>query len=540
MMQKKKAYLVWAILAVVCCVAPLSAQESERPWWHDRVFYQIFVRSFYDSDGDGVGDFRGILEKLDYLNDGDPSTTDDLGVTGLWLMPIFPSPTYHGYDVTDYYTVNPDYGTAEDFQALLTAAHARGIAVILDLVINHTADDHPWFIASRNRSGPYDEWYIWADEDPGYVGPWGAVAWHRGGDRYYYGVFESGMPDLNYNNPEVIDEMFNIAEYWLADVGVDGFRIDAAKHIVENGQIQENTPESRRILALLNTFSKRVNPDAFIVGELFNVPSFRVVPYLKEGAIDVAFDFALAEALLASVLSGNKRSLARQHDILLENYPQGQYAAFLTNHDQPRVATLLRGDDAANKVAATLLLTERGVPFLYYGEEIGMFGAKPDPRIRTPMQWTADETTAGFTSAPRPWEPLQEGVATRNVATQTDDPDSLLSHYRALIHLRNRYAALRTGDMSPVESSARQVYAFLRHDQTETLLVLVNLDDEAVDAYTLSMEGGPLSADASAALLLGTGEVASPAVTAEGGFADYTPIAPLPPHSSFIIRLGAG
>lgn len=538
-MRSIRLMLAVGFLWSACALAPLHAEESA-PWWRDRVFYEIFVRSFYDSDGDGIGDFRGILEKLDYLNDGDPSTTSDLGVTGLWLMPIFPSPTYHGYDVTDYYAVNPDYGTMDDFQALLSAAHERGIAIILDLVVNHTADDHPWFIASRNQTGPYDEWYIWAEEDPGYVGPWGAVAWHRGGDRYYYGVFESGMPDLNYNNPEVLDEMFNITEYWLGDIGVDGFRIDAAKHIVENGQIQENTPESRRILALLNTFAKRVNPDTFIVGELFNVPSFRIVPYLKEGSIDVAFDFALSEALLASVLSGNKRSLARQHEIVLEDYPHGQYAAFLTNHDQPRVATLLRGNHEANKVAATLLLTGTGVPFLYYGEEIGMFGAKPDERIRTPMQWTADAATGGFTSAARPWQPLQEGVTTINVAAQNADPLSLLNHYRALIHLRNAHSALRTGDMALVESSARQVYAFLRYDEAETLLVLVNLDEEPIADYTLDLARGPLAGDARAALVLGTGDAVAPSVTAEGGFASYTPVAELPPYSSFIIRLGEG
>ena len=178
--------------------------DSSLPWWNDRVFYEIFVRSFKDSNGDGVGDFAGLTASLDYLNDGDPTTTDDLGVTGVWLMPISPSPSYHGYDVTDYRAVNADYGTMEEFAAFLEAAHERGIAVLIDLVINHSSRDHPWFVASAAQDPDYADWYLWSDTDPGTTSPWsGGPLWHPRDDRFYYGLFWEGMPDLNLDNPAV-------------------------------------------------------------------------------------------------------------------------------------------------------------------------------------------------------------------------------------------------------------------------------------------------------------------------------------------------
>ncbi|HLF74078.1 MAG TPA: alpha-amylase family glycosyl hydrolase, partial [Anaerolineales bacterium] len=188
-------------------VTPSAAPSEHYPWWNNSVFYEIFVRSFYDSNGDGVGDFNGITEKLDYLNDGDPDTTSDLGITGIWLMPIFPSPSYHGYDVTDYYAVNPEYGTMEDFRRLLTEADRRGIRIIIDLVLNHTSDQHPWFrSAVSDRNSPYRDWYLWSDTQPGYGGPWGQTVWHSSPTGYYYGLFVDFMPDLNYDNPAVTDE----------------------------------------------------------------------------------------------------------------------------------------------------------------------------------------------------------------------------------------------------------------------------------------------------------------------------------------------
>ena len=209
------------------------------------------MRSFADGNGDGIGDFRGLTAKLDYLNDGNPATTNDLGVTGIWLMPIFDSPSYHGYDVIDYTKVEADYGTSADFAAFLAAAHKRGIKVILDLTLNHTSDQNPWFVASATGKGPYADWYIWSKTNPGYFGPDNQIVWHQLGnqDRWYYGIFSEHMPDLNLANPAVTAQMDAVAKHWLADVGVDGFRLDAAKYLVEDGQKQANTQSTLDWLA---------------------------------------------------------------------------------------------------------------------------------------------------------------------------------------------------------------------------------------------------------------------------------------------------
>ncbi len=209
------------------------------------MFYEVFVRSFADSDGDGIGDLRGLTDRLDYLNDGDPSTNDDLGVTGLWLMPIAGSPSYHGYDVTDYEAVEPDYGTAEDFRAFMAAAHERGIAVIVDLVLNHTSIDHPWFQDARTPGSEHDDWYVWSTTGVPFAGPGGRRIWHKDGDRWYYGFFWEGMPDLNVANPEVEAALDDVARFWLEDMGVDGFRLDAARHLIEDGDKTENSAEQR-------------------------------------------------------------------------------------------------------------------------------------------------------------------------------------------------------------------------------------------------------------------------------------------------------
>jgi pullulanase/glycogen debranching enzyme len=246
---------------------PPAAVQPEDPWWNDAVFYEVFVRSFQDSDGDGVGDINGLIERLDYLNDGDPETSDDLGVTGIWLMPIMESPSYHGYDVVDYTMIDEEYGTEEDFRRLIEEANARGIKVIVDLVMNHTGRDHPWFQESLDPDSAYRDWYVWADENPGFRGPQGQRVWHAAGDDYYYGLFWDGMPDLNYENPDVTAEMYEITRYWLEDMGVDGFRLDAIKHMIEDGANQQNTPATHAWLAEFYTFYKGVNPDAFSVGE---------------------------------------------------------------------------------------------------------------------------------------------------------------------------------------------------------------------------------------------------------------------------------
>ncbi|MBC8423105.1 hypothetical protein H8E07_03185, partial [bacterium] len=240
---------------------------GELHWWNDSVFYEILVRSFYDSDGDGIGDFQGLTQKLDYLNDGDPNTDTDLGVTGLWLMPINDSPSYHGYDAIDYRAINPDYGTMADFEAFLAAAHARGIKVIIDYVMNHCSNQHPWFVASAQNDPTYRDWFRWSPSDPGETGPWGQDVWHWHDSGFYYGLFWGGMPDLNYETPAVKTEMFDTATWWLDTIGVDGFRLDAVLYIDENyGQLQ-NTQETLQFWQDYTTHVKSVNPEVFSVGE---------------------------------------------------------------------------------------------------------------------------------------------------------------------------------------------------------------------------------------------------------------------------------
>ena len=355
-------------------------------WWNKTVFYELFVRSFYDSDGDGIGDFNGIIQKLDYLNDGDPETTDDLGISGIWLMPINPSPSYHGYDVTDYLDVNPEYGTLEEFKKFLDEAHARGIKVIIDLVLNHTSTQHPWFVeSSASTDNPYRDYYIWADPPPSYKSPWGADVWHSIDTGSYYGIFWGGMPDLNYSNPAVTTEAQEIIRFWLEDVGVDGFRLDAIKHLIENGEMQENTEATHVWWEGFYDYYTSINPEAFTVGEAWTNTA-EVVRYIGD-EMNIAFEFDTAGAIITSARTETNRAVQSAHELVLESYPPHQYATFLTNHDQSRVMSELRRRDDRAKTAASLLLTGPGVPFLYYGEEIGQAGHKPDENIRTPMQW---------------------------------------------------------------------------------------------------------------------------------------------------------
>ncbi len=511
-----------------------SQEASEQFWWNDAVFYQIFVRSFYDSDGDGTGDLNGVIEKLDYLNDGDPSTTDDLGVTGIWLMPITQSPSYHGYDVTDYYTVERDYGTNEDFQRLVEEAHERGIRVIVDLVMNHTSSQHPWFAEARNdKDSPTRDYYVWSEDDPGYKSPWGSRVWHRVPSGYYYGIFWEGMPDLNYENPQVTAEMREVIRFWLEEMGADGFRLDGVKHIIEDGRIQENTAATHEWLQEFYSFYKDVEPEAITVGEVWS-PTSKVVEYVGD-QVDVAFEFDTAEAMLNSANYEDRNLVLRAHRLIADRYPLNQFATFLTNHDQNRVMSQLAEDADHAKTAASLLLTGPGVPFIYYGEEIGQVGKKPDENIRTPMQWTGGEN-AGFTSGLRSWQAPQSNYPDVNVDVQSDDVDSLLNHYRGLIRARSEHEALRSGDWREVQVKDRSIYAFLRDSDQETLLVLINLGSEPVSEYDLSLEEGPLSESSASEILTGIA-VSSPVLNARGGFDDYRPLGELAAYSTTIVQL---
>jgi len=495
----------------------------------------VFVRSFADSDGDGIGDLRGLTGRLDDLNDGDPLTTDDLGVTALWLMPIAESPSYHGYDVTDYKKVEADYGTAEDFHTLMTAAHERGIDVIVDLVLNHTSIEHPWFQDARIPGSAHDDWYVWSTEPPPFAGPGGQRVWHKEGDRWYYAYFWEGMPDLNLTNPDVTAALDGVARFWLDDMGVDGFRLDAARHLIEDGKRLENTPATFTWLKDFRSRMKIDHPNALILGEVYDA-TLMSSRYVREGSLDLTFDFGLAGATIGAIRSGDGASLRAAQQEVADSYPAAGLATFLANHDQNRVADQLGSDVGAEKLAASLLLTGQGVPFVYYGEEIGMTGHKPDERIRTPMRWDTSELAAGFSSG-RPWESLSDDPVGTDVATESSDPTSLLATYRALIHLRAEHAALSRGDWTPIDTSEPAVHAYLRQADGESVIVLANLGDEPVDDVALSLKAGLLCGSPAAEALLGPDEVRPPTITPTGGLDGYVPVDRLGARETLAIEL---
>lgn len=272
------------------------------------------MRSFADSNGDGVGDLKGIIARLDQLNDGNPATTSDLGITGLWLMPIMPSPSYHGYDVTDYRSVRTQYGSLADLRALVAAAHQRGIAVILDVPLNHTSDQDPWFKSSRKPGSKYADWYVWANSP-------GGSNWFPDGKRYYYAAFGADLPDLNLANPAVTAEVTADAKFWLGEVGVDGFRLDAAKYMIEDGATTENTPETHAWLHDFRVSVEQTDPGALLVGEVWDASpvSASYVP----NDLDMTFDFGLSSAYLDAAGTGNGGGLSRVLAKVTSLYPSG-------------------------------------------------------------------------------------------------------------------------------------------------------------------------------------------------------------------------
>jgi alpha-amylase len=509
------------------------------PWWQDGVFYEVFVRSFADANGDGIGDLDGLTAHLDYLNDGDPSTTTDLGVDALWLMPVAEAASYHGYDVIDYRKVERDYGTSTAFRRLVTAAHQRGIRVIVDLVVNHTSNRNPWFVDAL-AGGSHRDWYIWSDSDPGWPGPVGGNPWHPSDAGFYYGVFSDRMPDLNLANPAVTSEIDSIARFWLTDMGVDGFRMDAVPYLVEDGRgAQINTPETYAWLAAFRDTVHATKADAMDVGEVWQSRAISS-KYVADGSLDMAFDFGIGPAILTAVQAGDATTLVVNEAEVADRYARGTAGTFLTNHDQVRAMSVLKGDVAAAKQAAAVLLTGPGVPFLYYGEELGLTGEKPDEQIRRPFPWTAAAPGFGFTSG-TPWEPFGDGAAFTNVATEASDPGSLLATYRELIRLREDHPALRDGDFVRVTTSSSSVAAGLRDGSGETLLVIENLRDVPAAGLSLALEGGLCGQPAAEVVYPSSlaGPIAGPTLDGVGGFRGYVPVPTLPARATVVISLAS-
>jgi len=523
-------------------VSSAAAQdEVEGADWRDgAVCYEIFVRSFYDSDGDGVGDLEGLIRKLDYVNDGIPSTESDLGARCIWLMPINPATSYHGYDVTDYYHVDPRYGTNADFARLIEEAHRRGIRVLLDLVINHTSSEHPFFKhAMLYPDSPYRDWYRWSDT-PGPSNEWGDNNWHRAPDRdeYYYGFFSHTMPDLNWETAAVRDEMKRVATYWLEEMGVDGFRLDAVRHLMEDDTGHTtNVPRTHDMMREYAAQIRAVRADAFTIGEVFDSTDALLAYYPDQ--LDAYFAFEVSEAILEAVSTGTSTGLIEAVLRLQNSVPNDRWSPFLRNHDQTRTMTWLGGDVRRAKLAASLLFTLPGIPFVYYGEEIGMTGDKPDPRLRTPMHWSLDPA-AGFTTG-FPWEPLHPDSFTANVALMNDDQSSLLNHYRRLIHMRAENAVLGPGELVPLQAGTEQVVAYLRRRGDSVVLVLANLGSESLSNVALSSAPGVLPPGHYAPLSLKGEHPAAPIeVGRDGRMRKYQPLPALAPFEAYVFDISGG
>ncbi|QKS43348.1 DUF3459 domain-containing protein (plasmid) [Paenibacillus cellulosilyticus] len=465
-----------------------NAKEAQSVGWGEvdeqpsTVYYELFVRSFADSNGDGIGDLNGVTAKLDYLA--------SLGVGGIWLMPITESPSYHGYDVTDYKKVESDYGTLDDLKRLVDEAHKRGIKVIMDLVVNHTSSEHPWFKeALANPSSPYRDWYHFAAADKKVQTDSAAgadSAWHGSGDNRYLSIFWEGMPDLNFDNAKVREAMIDAGQFWL-DQGIDGFRLDAAKHIYGDYASTIHTKEVQDLnQAWWQEFRAglvKTKPDVYLVGEVWD--STAVIAPLLNHALDSGFNFDLAAKLISGADREQDPDVAFGLMRAYEAYEQASDGAFvdapfLSNHDQQRVMTALKGNANHARMAAAMLLTLPGNPFIYYGEELGLTGSKPDERIREPMPWTASLEGADETS----WiQPMFAKGGDVSVEREEADSSSLLQWYKQLIQWRNEEKALHDGGIDSFKlGDEKGLSAYVRMTADERVLVVHNLTGKPLQA----------------------------------------------------------
>lgn len=457
-------------------IGPVTMQVKDNglpaDWAKKGVFAEIFVRAYQDSNGDGKGDIKGLISRLDYLK--------ELGITGIWLMPIFQNKLRdHGYDVTNYRDIDKTYGTLEDFDLLLSEAHKRGIGVIIDYVMNHSSASHPMFESAReSKTSPWRDWYIWSDSKPEGWSTFSGDPWRQDNTGWYYGVFVDAMPDFNLRNPAVVNWHMDNLKFWL-NRGVDGFRFDAVGVLFENDAIGwENQPENHALMKQVQQLLKEYG-NRYMVCEGPSDPG----AFGADSSCGGAFAFGLQKQIVGSVKFGK---VAQDVDYLLKKFPMKNMGTMLANHDGFAGLRLIRqfnGNEGEYKMAAATLLTLPGVPFIYYGEEIGL-GMSPDQHyedqeIRGPMSWTADPKGAGFTTYRKPFRPLVDNFATHNVEMQDKDPTSLLNFYRTMIKMRNAEPALSIGSYAALEADKeKNVFAFQRQHENDTLTVLLNYSEK--------------------------------------------------------------
>ncbi|GAC1674831.1 MAG: alpha-amylase family glycosyl hydrolase [Candidatus Acidiferrum sp.] len=536
MVNRSKFILSILILGICFGASPASAQQgpprigkadrarhaTQDPWWKHAVIYEIYPRSFQDSNGDGVGDINGITSRLDYLH--------DLGIDAIWISPMYPSPLVDfGYDVADYTAIDPLYGTMADFDRLISEGKKRNIRVIMDLVPNHTSEQHPWFKESRSsKTNPKRDWYIWRDgkapgEPPNNWQSWfGHSAWKLDPptNQYYYHHFYTEQPDLNWRNPEVRKAMYDAMRFWL-DRGVAGFRIDAVSRLFEDPALHDdpilpgknaygdpniqhkytdNLPEVHEVLREMRQIVDHYPGHPVLISEADepNIAELTKMYGKKNDEIQLPMDFQIADVNKLS--APDFRKLLDEID---QNAAGGQPHYFFSNHDQSRQWDRY-GDGVHNdqiaKLMAALLLTTRSTPLMYYGEEIGMRTTTPERKEdvqdpigkigwpeekgrdgeRTPMQWDTSKD-AGFSTAEHPWLPVPPSSKEYNVTAESSDPHSILSFYKRLLSLRRSEPALREGSYVPLDRDDPFVFAYLRKKtgQERAILVVLNMSGEA-------------------------------------------------------------
>lgn len=487
----------------------MTTPDTAFLWWQKGVIYQVYPRSFQDSNGDGIGDLQGIIKRLDYLK--------WLGITAVWLSPVYPSPMADfGYDIADYCNIHPLFGTLDDFEALVHAVHANDMKLIIDLVPNHTSDEHPWFIESRSsRDNPKRDWYLWRDarEDGSVPNNWLSVfggsawEWDATTQQYYYHAFLTKQPDLNWRNPQVQEAMLQVMRFWL-DRGVDGFRVDVMWHMIKdqqwrdnpvNVQYEQHMATYEQLLPVYSTDQPEVHnivskmrqvldgyEDRMMIGEIY-LPVSKLVTYygVNNNGAHLPFNFMLVS------LPWDARHIAAAIDQYEGVLPVNAWPNWvLGNHDQPRITSRVGVQQA--RIAAILLLTLRGTPTIYYGDEIAMrdvpipFNEVQDPQglnmpdknlsrdpARTPMQWNNSEH-AGFTEG-KPWLRMDAAFARKNVQQEKDDPYSMLTLYHRLLQLRQQEAALHGGQYVPVYADTQMIVYIRQEEGGKRFMIALNL-----------------------------------------------------------------
>ncbi|MBG8555649.1 alpha-amylase family glycosyl hydrolase [Hymenobacter guriensis] len=538
----------------------VTTVDAALGWWNDAIFYQIYPRSFFDTNGNGIGDLQGMTQKLDYLNDGNATTTSDLGVTALYVMPVHDAsePYYGGYQVKDYKSIIGEIGTQADFDAFVAAAHARGIKVILDMVFNHTSDEHPWFqSAAQGAGGKYDDYYVWRSTNPGSAWRNNSIGHSNANFNVYWGKYAVKTPDLNYNSRSVRNTIKDASSFWLGK-SVDGFRLDAPMFLYERGDAvaltdQRSLPQTYAYWREWRDHIKAANPNSFSVGEtwLFDPVSgpqpstaIEASKYVYQG-FDIGFQFDIAYGVQYALNNENKSYLQTPVEESMNYYPFLQFGTFFSNHDLYTdnsykalrlKSRLTNNQDAKAKVAAAWLMTAPGVPFVYYGDEVG--GGGSNNYARDPMRWS-NTASGGFTTG-SPWEPAGD-YAQYNVQSQQGVAGSFLTLYKDLIKVRKAEASLRRGGYKTVATTSAGVYAFMRTYNSEVTFVILNLAASAQNNVALSVSGTAIPAGTySLGNLLNGSQTVSSVTVSGGNITNWVPVASIPANGFYVLKLNNG